>query len=118
MWKSLLKRWWYLLILAFFWFQMMHIVSQQEWDQLAFFLLIVLGIALNVIVILLNGGMPVSANLDEFPEEQRKRFSAMDETTRLAWLGDWIPVGRLLISPGDIFLVVGAVGLIVLIALR
>lgn len=118
MWKSLQKRWWYLLILAFFWFQMRRIVSQQEWDELAFLLLIVLGMALNFIVILLNGGMPASANLDDMPDEQRKRYRPMDETARLARLGDWIPVTRLLISPGDVFLLVGAVGMIVLMALR
>lgn len=118
MWKSLLKRWWYLFILAYFWFQMRRIVSEQAWDELAFFLLIVLGMALNFIVILLNGGMPASANLDDLPDEQRNRYRPMDETTRLSRLGDWIPVGGMLISPGDILLVLGAVGLIVLMALR
>lgn len=70
-----------------------------------------IGLALNLVVILANGGMPARIAVDEISDADRPHYHPIGPTTRLAWLSDWIPVGSLLISPGDVALLV-AVGLL------
>ena len=77
------------------------------------------GIAMNLLVILANGGMPVKLAADEdIPEEDRPNYKPIDSSTRLAFLADWIAVGNLMISPGDVLLVIGATVLVLSAILR
>jgi hypothetical protein len=64
--------------------------------------LAVIGLAMNLAVILINWGMPVRVTPEEIPEEKRPYYHSINPSTRLALLSDWIPLGNLLISPGDI----------------
>ncbi|WP_117238518.1 DUF5317 domain-containing protein [Thermus sediminis] len=93
--------------------------------------LVLLGLLLNALVIFANGGhMPVSlaalerAGLGELEDFLRERRDAvhtlMDETTRLPFLGDVIPLPPLqkAISPGDILILLGIMGVVVEGALR
>lgn len=60
-----------------------------------------IGGFLNSFVCALNGGsMPVLGILDEYS----KNHQPMDLETRLPILGDWIEVGNVLASPGDLLL--------------
>jgi hypothetical protein len=69
----------------------------------------VLGIALNLLVILVNGGMPAAVAEDEIPEESKPHYRPVSEKTRLAFLSDWIPLGNLMHSPGDVLLLLAVV---------
>ncbi|TFU17290.1 hypothetical protein E0489_03770 [Thermus tengchongensis] len=93
--------------------------------------LVVLGLGLNTLVILANGGhMPVSletlrqARVEGWEEILRTRADAvhslLDETTRLPFLGDVIPLPplRKAASLGDLFILAGIVGVVVEGALR
>jgi Family of unknown function (DUF5317) len=71
----------------------------------------VVGLVMNLVVNLVNGGMPAQVTQDQIPDEARPHYQPISETTRLAWLSDWIPVGNLLMSPGDVALLI-AVGLL------
>jgi Family of unknown function (DUF5317) len=64
----------------------------------------VLGMALNLLVILVNGGMPAAVAEDEIPEISKPHYRPVSENTKFAVLSDWIPLGNLLISPGDVLL--------------
>ena len=72
-----------------------------------------IGLALNVIVISLNSGMPVSlraieiANAPEFAAEGEHVL--LDDSTKLPWLTDVvpIPIAGSVLSVGDLFLAVG-----------
>ena len=75
-----------------------------------------LGIGLNLIVIFLNGGMPVALAPEEIDEEDRPYYHSIRESTRLRFLSDWIPVGDSMISPGDVLLWIAA-GILVLRAI-
>lgn len=68
--------------------------------------LTVAGITMNLAVILINRGMPADVTSDEISDEERPHYHPISPTTRLAFLADWIPVGDLLVSPGDIVLFV------------
>lgn len=70
------------------------------------------GVLMNLLVILLNGAMPVATTADLISEEEKKRYRPIDERTRLPWLADWIDVGWAYFSPGDILIDLGAAGLI------
>uniref|UniRef100_A0A7C2NYL0 Uncharacterized protein n=1 Tax=Schlesneria paludicola TaxID=360056 RepID=A0A7C2NYL0_9PLAN len=70
--------------------------------------LIVLGMALNLLVIFVNDGMPARVSAEEIGDDERLHYHPLSESTRLAVLSDWIPVGSLLVSPGDILLFVAA----------
>lgn len=78
--------------------------------------IILAGIAMNIAVIALNGGMPF------YSEKYRSRASEMrainglhvpaSEKTRLGFLGDWIPIPPpypqpAILSPGDIVVSLG-----------
>ena len=62
--------------------------------------LVALGLAANGLVILLNGGMPVSATAQEragvqttvTEHTEEGRVTVADDSTRLPWLGKTIPV--------------------------
>lgn len=79
--------------------------------------LIGLGFTLNVVVILANGGMPVSPDAiavlggDPATVELAGKHHLMTFATTLHWLGDVIPVPviDLVISIGDVVLVAGMV---------
>ncbi len=85
--------------------------------------LVLLGMALNLVVIGLNGAMPVSGSpFPEGPEalvvpEGDVRHSRAGSGTRLALLGDVVPFGGRIFSPGDILMAAG-LGLFVLSSLR
>ena len=75
-----------------------------------------LGFFSNILVIVANKGhMPVSARPEELSKVTRDQTTPIDDDTRLRLLADWIPIGRLLVSPGDILL---GIGVIVYFALR
>jgi hypothetical protein len=93
--------------------------------------LVLLGLFLNTLVIFANGGhMPVSltalqkaglGGLEDFLREKRDAVhTLLDETTRLPFLGDVIPLPplRKVISPGDILILLGIMGVVVEGALR
>lgn len=93
--------------------------------------LVLLGLFLNTLVILANGGhMPVSpetlrrAGLGGWEAILKNRSDAvhslLDETTRLPFLGDVIPLPafRKAVSPGDLFILLGIAGVVVEGALR
>ncbi len=93
--------------------------------------LVLLGLFLNTLVIFANGGhMPVSlpalrqAGIGGFEAILRTKGDAvhalLDETTRLPFLGDVIPLPPLqkVISPGDVFVLLGLVGVVVEGALK
>jgi hypothetical protein len=80
--------------------------------------LIAIGFTLNVLVILANGGMPVSPDAIAFLGGDPStaviagKHHLMTADTILPWLGDVIPVPRpasIIISVGDIVLVAGMI---------
>jgi hypothetical protein len=93
--------------------------------------LVLVGLLLNTAVIFANGGhMPVSAEAlervglgDFVPVVQAKGdavHALLDETTRLPFLGDVIPLPplRKVVSPGDLFILLGIGGVVVEGALK
>ncbi len=70
------------------------------------------GVALNAVVVLSNGGMPAGGS-DYFDAGALSRalavgfYEPITKATHVAWLGDVIPAGTGLASLGDILLVVG-----------
>ncbi len=68
---------------------------------------VVVGMLMNLVVMLLNRGMPVRATPEEISEEERADYHPISRSTRLAILSDWIPLGSLMMSPGDIVLFAG-----------
>ncbi|WP_041439009.1 MULTISPECIES: DUF5317 domain-containing protein [Thermus] len=93
--------------------------------------LVLYGLLLNTLVILANGGhMPVSldtlkkAGIEGWEELLKTRADAvhslLDESTRLPFLGDVIPLPplRKAASPGDLFILAGIAGVVVEGALR
>jgi hypothetical protein len=79
--------------------------------------LMAVGVSLNLLVIALNRGMPVSALALTSPAGDGIHI-AIDDTTRLAWLGDVIlwplpPPLRAFVSLGDLFLTAGVALMIV-----
>jgi hypothetical protein len=81
---------------------------------------IVLGAAMNALVIGLNGRMPydptASVAVGNAPDLEGPKNAPADASTRLAWLGDIIPVPvvRKVASPGDVLISGGTVALIIL----
>ena len=73
------------------------------------------GLVLNVLVIGLNGAMPVaedaseSAGIRRSLEQAGLKHELLDSDTRLPWLGDVLPIPflREVLSIGDIFLALG-----------
>lgn len=82
--------------------------------------LVGLGFALNAVVILANGAMPVDpAAVErlgaERPGELVGKHELLTAASRLPWLADHLPVAplRTVLSPGDVVLAVGVVRLTV-----
>ena len=83
--------------------------------------LVALGLAANGLVIMLNGGMPVSADAQQragvaatgAEAAETGRVTVVDDTTRLPWLGKTIPVAfpprPEAVSPGDVAVAAGVV---------
>jgi hypothetical protein len=79
-----------------------------------------LGVALNLLVIVVNGAMPVSAiaarqaGIETAPSSVALKHERMTDTTALPWLGDVVPlpvVGEVL-SIGDLLLAAGIARLV------
>ncbi|MDQ4065432.1 MAG: DUF5317 domain-containing protein [Actinomycetota bacterium] len=78
------------------------------------------GMTLNLIVIGLNGAMPVSlwaadvAGIEITPQDTGVKHEIADENTALAPLGDTIPLPRTgrILSPGDLIIAAG-IGILV-----
>ena len=82
--------------------------SGVSWASFAGYILMSFGGILNLIVVALNRGfMPVRT--EEIPEERKRFYHAMDEQTRVWFLGDWIHIGGWYFSPGDIGLYLGLI---------
>ena len=79
-----------------------------SWASFAGYILMSFGGILNLIVVALNRGfMPVRT--EEIPEDRKRFYQAMDEQTRVWFLGDWIRIGGWYFSPGDIGLYLGLI---------
>jgi len=73
--------------------------------------LALLGGALNIVALCLNGGrMPIRA--DVIPPSYEHTHRPMDERTRVRVLGDWIAFRGCLLSPGDVSLFAGQVAIL------
>jgi Family of unknown function (DUF5317) len=67
-----------------------------------------LGFLLNRLVLLFNEGYMLAAVTQEaLPESLRDRYKPIESGSRLVFFSDWIRLGRHLISPGDILIVLG-----------
>lgn len=75
--------------------------------------LVVVGMVMDLTVILINRGMPAGVTPEEIPEDERPHYHPISQSNRLAILSDWIPVGNLLISHGDIVLFIAVAILLV-----
>ncbi|MGS2779691.1 DUF5317 family protein [Robertmurraya sp. GLU-23] len=80
---------------------------------------IVAGAILNLLALLLNEGlMPVDENAlkqtgqEVTSFETDSRHQLMTKTTKFWILGDWIPVIKYVLSPGDLFVAIGIILLI------
>lgn len=77
------------------------------------------GAALNLLVICANGGrMPADTRgrprYDGYiPGPDYRGYVPMNRRTALRYLGDWIAVGRWIVSPGDVCIAAGVVTAIV-----
>jgi len=58
----------------------------------------IFGAGLNLVALTANGGL--------FPESAPGAHTGYVEAphARLSWLGDWLPIGDLWFSPGDLFI--------------
>lgn len=70
------------------------------------------GVLMNLVVVLLNGKMPVATSADGISEEDRDYYKPIDGRTCLRSLADWIDVGWAWFSPGDVLIYLGVFGLI------
>jgi hypothetical protein len=96
-------------------------------DRLRGVWLVTIGVTLNLIVVLANGGhMPVAPSLAGSLVQRGTigQYTLMGPGTNLNWLGDWIswpgPMGAVFgeaYSPGDLFVAVG-VAVVVIFATR
>ncbi|HJZ91263.1 MAG TPA: DUF5317 family protein [Gemmataceae bacterium] len=87
------------------------------WPCLVLAGLIGLGLSLNATAIALNDGF-MPARAVAIPPGCELKYRPMDAQTRVRLLGDWLPVGRLLVSPGDVCLVAAATLPFVVVATR
>lgn len=96
------------------------------------FALVALGLALNIVVIAVNGGMPVlTANAGLIDGQAQEVYTALDQSwlhipaetgTSLLWLSDVLPVSGLgmtenLVSIGDVYLSLG-LGVYIFVAMH
>ena len=79
-----------------------------NWMTFASMIFLCLGLALNLTVLILNGGfMPV--RMKRLPQGYQTSHKSMGGQTRAPFLGDWIPVAGGYLSPGDLCLVAAVV---------
>ncbi len=74
--------------------------------------MIIIGGILNIISIFANNGkMPVKLKNEDGEEkkilEHRRHHCLITQETHCSYLGDIIPLGRLTISIGDVFMMIG-----------
>jgi hypothetical protein len=75
-----------------------------SWTSVVAGVFLCLGLALNIMVLMLNNGlMPV--RMKTSPRNYQHSHTAIDSRTRAWFLGDWIRVARYYLSPGDLCLV-------------
>lgn len=67
-----------------------------------------LGLAANLLVVLLNGGMPVTIAAGAAWQPASDFYHAATSADMLAWLGDVLPAGNYMLSAGDVLLAMGA----------
>ena len=80
--------------------------SSGQWHRVAGLAFIAAGALMNFAVVCANGArMPAQTGGDPPADDG---YVAIGPTTRLRFLGDWVHLGRWLISPGDVCLCVGA----------
>ena len=108
----MLRSWPAMLVLAFMTWRTFSQATAVDWLEYACLSASCLGSLLNIIVVALNGGMPARLAPDEIPDDARPFYHAIDHKSRCPWLADWIPIGSWLISPGDVLLAIGVVGMI------
>jgi Family of unknown function (DUF5317) len=75
-----------------------------SWTSVGAGVFLCLGLALNLVVLILNNGfMPV--RMKTIPRDYQTSHKAIDSRTRAWFLGDWIRVAQCYLSPGDLCLV-------------
>lgn len=67
-----------------------------------------LGLAANLLVVLINGGMPVTTVAGATWRPSGDFYHAATSADMLVWLGDALPAGDYMLSAGDVLLVLGA----------
>jgi len=88
-----------------------------DWRQPGVWVVCV-GLALNLLVVLLNGGMPIALNLETLTGDAAVTiartlsfYQVAGPETSMAMLGDVVPLSvgayRVLVSPGDVLLAIG-----------
>ncbi|MPZ68051.1 MAG: hypothetical protein GEU71_00790 [Actinobacteria bacterium] len=92
------------LIASFLWFNRTHVGL----------LIACVGLVANMAAIGSNGGMPVSRSAmarsgTSAIGERDARHTYADDGTRLRFLGDVIPVGGKVLSPGDVLMAAGLI---------
>ena len=84
--------------------------SDLDWIAWTGCVLMATGVGMNLTVIVANRGlMPAALPYQQLSEDNEEYYTPFAPDTRLGFHGDWIDLGRYLISPGDIVLVIGAV---------
>jgi len=69
-----------------------------------------LGAAMNAVAVVLNKGkMPVRTNEVPNCKIHPHSHTLMHQKTRLRFLCDWIDLGRIILSPGDVCLYIGLI---------
>jgi hypothetical protein len=71
------------------------------------FLVMSVGLCLNVLVIVVNGGKMPIVTSENNAQMERPYHTTIDESTRLRWLCDVIPIGNYLASIGDVVVTIG-----------
>lgn len=77
--------------------------------------LVLLGVLVNVLVVVVNGGMPIVRTVFDSGTVPSGFYHLASSATQLSWMGDVLPdpTGRWLMSLGDLLLMVGAATAIV-----
>ncbi len=82
----------------------MLFAAEREWMNCVGASLAAAGIGANLFVMVINGGRMPVRTANELWLETAIDHRLMHDDTRLAFLGDWIPVRCWVVSPGDIIL--------------
>lgn len=110
--KTLLSRWPLVLIMLWGLYSSLRSVEDQQWMRVSGYLVLALGVGMNLLVIALNGGrMPVRCK-EEVVDDPG--YEQMHSKTRLRFLGDWIDCYYIWASPGDFLLLLSLIILVFL----